>query len=74
MSVMSELDLFVNHPGELGVVKRCTNCGRTEAQTETPITTVVADWRIDVMCDGCVATFDWSDWTFDPLLNVYRRK
>ena len=74
MSVMSELDLFVNRPGELGVTKRCCNCGTTEEPDGTPITTIVHDWRTNVMCSRCVANFDWSDWQFDPILNVYYRK
>lgn len=74
MSTMSELDLVLNRPAEAGVTKRCVNCGQTEEQRQAPITTIVVDWRVDVMCDACVASFDWSDWTFDPVLNVYRRR
>ena len=47
-------------------VNRCGNCGTSEN-----VVTVVIDWRTEVLCDRCVARFDWSDWTFDPVLNTY---
>jgi hypothetical protein len=74
MSVMSTLDLFVNRPAELGITKRCANCGSTHEPDGTQITTVVIDWRTDVMCSRCIANFDWSQWIFDPILNVYVRR
>lgn len=66
MSVMAQLDLARTHRST-----RCANCGRTEEQSGVPVTTIVADWRIDLLCDTCVRNHDWSDWTFDPVLNVY---
>lgn len=74
MSVMSQFDLDVNHPGDIGIIKRCANCGRTEQKIGQPITTIVIDWRTDLLCDGCVARFTWKDWDFDPVLNIYWRR
>ena len=54
---------------------RCCNCGCTEEKSGIPATTVVIDWRGPyLMCDACIASHDWSDWTFDPILNSYSRK
>jgi len=36
-----------------------------------PAATTVTDWRTDYLCDRCVASFDWSGWTFDPIANTY---
>jgi hypothetical protein len=63
MSQMSELDLVRRE-------ERCGNCG----SRNRPASTVVIDWRTELMCDRCVATFDWSDWEFDPVLNAYFRR
>jgi hypothetical protein len=62
MSTMSQLSLAKE-------TERCANCGTKER----PAPTVVIGWRIDLLCDECVARFDWSDWQFDPVLNVYWR-
>lgn len=69
MSVMSELDLLRRYDDT-----RCSGCGCTEEKTGVPVVTVVIDWRIELMCDPCIAKFDWSDWIFDPILNLYTRK
>lgn len=61
VSTMSQLDL-IRHS------ERCGNCGRNSQPT-----TVVIDFRPELMCDQCVARFDWSDWNFDPILNTYSR-
>lgn len=74
MSVMSQLNLEISRPGEIGITKRCANCGTAENPDRAPITTIVIDWRTDLMCDPCVTSFDWSQWEFDPILNVYRRR
>jgi hypothetical protein len=63
VSVMSELDLVKQG-------RRCGGCGTTNVPAET----IVIDWRPELLCERCVANHDWSDWTFDPVLNVYRRK
>ena len=68
MSVMSQLDLLRSDSHT-----RCANCGCTEEESGTPVTTIVADWRTELMCDTCVRRYDWSDWTFDPVLNIYTR-
>ncbi|SRR6266851_1318210 len=52
---------------------RCGNCGRTEAQAGCPIRTRIIDWREDLMCAECVASFDWSDWDYDGV-PTYRHK
>jgi hypothetical protein len=44
----------------------CGRCG-----TRRQPTTVVIDWRTELVCDACVARFDWSEWNFDPILNTY---
>ena len=62
MSVMSQLDLQLRE-------HRCGNCG----STQNPADTVVIDPTPRLLCDYCVATFDWSDWYFDPVWNVYSR-
>ena len=72
MSVMSELDLV--RSGNARGFRRCANCGRTEEDSGKPITTIVIDWRTELLCDGCIARYDWSDWTFDPVLNIYRHR
>lgn len=51
--------------------RRCCNCGRLEVTAGT-IRTRVIDWREDHMCASCVASFDWSDWTYDGVA-TYRR-
>jgi hypothetical protein len=66
---MSTLDVARTHPGT-----RCANCGCTEEKSGVPVTTIVADWRTEMLCDHCVASHDWSDWQFDPILNVYYRR
>ena len=68
MSVMSGLDL------ELCMRPRCANCGQSEEISGIPVTTIISDIRTELICDRCVARFDWSDWNFDPVLNVYWRK
>jgi hypothetical protein len=70
MSVMSQLDLL-RQPEEPWLSPRCGCCGTTEAKSGVPITTVVVDFRTELMCDKCVARHDWSDWIFDPILNLY---
>jgi hypothetical protein len=62
MSVMSQLSLAKE-------TERCGNCGTKER----PALTVAIDWRVTLLCDECVAIFDWSDWQFDPVRNVYWR-
>jgi hypothetical protein len=69
MSVMSQLSLARHDKST-----RCANCGQTEEKSSRPVTTIVVDWRTDLMCDTCIAGFDWSDWDFDPILNLYTRK
>ncbi len=64
MSVMSQLSLLRSDT-------RCGCCGRTEEESRIPTATVVIDWHAELMCDACVARHDWSDWTFDPILNLY---
>lgn len=69
MSVMSALDQL-----RTDASTRCANCGRSEEESGVPVTTVVIDWRIDLLCDDCVGRFDWLiHWNFDPILNVYTR-
>ncbi len=68
MSVMSNLALLRSER------PRCACCGTTGTLTGTPPTTIVIDWRIELMCDSCISRFDWSDWIFDPILNLYLRK
>lgn len=51
--------------------RRCANCGRLEVTAGT-IRTRVIDWRTDYMCASCVASFDWSDWTFDGVVTYTR--
>jgi hypothetical protein len=50
----------------------CGNCGRTAAQAGCTLRTRVTDWRTEYMCDRCVLSFDWADWTFDGVA-TYRR-
>lgn len=66
MSVMSQLDLLRRDDDT-----RCGCCGQTEEKSGVPATTIVIDFRAELMCDRCVANHDWSDWTFDPILNLY---
>lgn len=67
MSVMSQLDLVrITDP-------RCGNCGQQESQSGIPVTTIVVDWRAEMLCDRCVASHDWQDWNFDPITNIYTR-
>ena len=40
----------------------CCNCGRTSAQAGCLLRTRVIDWRTELMCDTCVASYDWADW------------
>lgn len=51
----------------------CGNCGCSEGQGGAPVRTTVRDWRTDVLCDACVASYDWSDWAFDGVA-TYRHK
>jgi hypothetical protein len=67
MSVMSRLSLTRQE-------ERCGNCGQTEEKSGIPTTTIAIDRSASLLCDECVASFDWSDWIFDPVLNVYLRK
>ncbi len=46
--------------------ERCGNCGRLNRPT-----TVVLDFSPVLVCDDCIASFDWSGWIFDPVLNSY---
>lgn len=62
MSRMADLDLVRRE-------SRCAVCG-----TANGAVTLVIDWRTDLMCDPCVSRYDWQDWTFDPILNIYRHK
>lgn len=66
MSVMSELVMLRTETNA-----RCANCGTTGTLAGIPVTTLVVDWRTELLCDSCVTRFDWSDWTFDPILNIY---
>jgi hypothetical protein len=66
MSVMSQLDQLRSYDDT-----RCGGCGQTEEASGVPVTTIVIDFRAELMCDACVAGHDWSDWTFDPILNLY---
>ena len=50
-------------------VNRCGNCGTSENAV-----TVVIDWRTDLLCDRCIARFDWSNYAFDPILNTYTHR
>lgn len=69
MSMTSEIDLLRRYDDE-----RCSNCGQTEKRSGVPATTIVLDWRgPELVCDTCVANHDWSDWTFEPILNLYTR-
>ena len=47
--------------------RRCGNCGTTVPGART----LVVDWREDYLCDKCVDSFDWSDWTYNG--DAYRR-
>ena len=42
---------------------RCANCGITDP----PATTLVNDWRTDLLRDECIASYSWSDRQFDPI-------
>lgn len=66
MSVMSELDVLRRYNDT-----RCGGCGQSEEKSGIPATTIVIDFRAELMCDTCVANHNWSDWTFDPILNLY---
>jgi len=65
MGVMERLDLIKREA-------RCSNCGGAGTAGSPPVT-IAIDWRTDLLCSACVASFDWSGWTFDPALNVYWR-
>lgn len=68
MSVMSELDVLRRYNDT-----RCGGCGQSEEKSGIPATTIVIDFRAELLCDTCVANHDWpeSEWTFDPILNLY---
>ena len=37
----------------------CGNCGGTDS----PIRTRVVDWGTEYLCDRCIASYKWDDWT-----------
>jgi hypothetical protein len=53
--------------------RMCANCGRKESDGVIIEATVI-DWRTDELCDGCIASFDWSDWDYDATTRTYRHK
>jgi alpha-glucosidase (family GH31 glycosyl hydrolase) len=69
VSVISEIDLLRRYDDT-----RCGGCGQTEQESKIPVTTVVIDWRTELLCDTCIANHDWRDWIFDPVLNLYSRR
>jgi hypothetical protein len=54
--------------------RRCANCGNTEESDGRIIRTTVIDWRTDELCDPCVASYDWSDWSYVASTRTYTHK
>lgn len=57
---------------------RCGFCGMQSREGEdgestARIVTTAIDWRVELICDDCVESHDWTDWVFDPVLNTYTR-